>query len=124
MEGSSSQPFDHGQTAPGASKFLSNLPLMATPLYHRHLLQSGGLRVYICEHSTSPPEGLSSSATYKDYHSLTVERLRALLKERGLSPKGKKDELIARLKCVNESARELDRCSSNRCGLKREELEL
>ncbi|KHG15509.1 Succinyl-CoA ligase [ADP-forming] subunit beta [Gossypium arboreum] len=59
----------------------------------------------------------SSSRAEKDYHSLTVERLRALLKERGLSPKGKKacslvklswmpslDELIARLKCVNGSS--------------------
>ncbi|CAN6338249.1 unnamed protein product [Urochloa humidicola] len=30
--------------------------------------------------------------------SFTVEKLRSLLKERGLSPKGKKDELIARLR--------------------------
>ncbi|KAF9671697.1 hypothetical protein SADUNF_Sadunf12G0074500 [Salix dunnii] len=36
----------------------------------------------------------------KEYYSLTVERLRALLKERGLSPKGKKDELVARLRGV------------------------
>ncbi|MBA0801866.1 hypothetical protein Gohar_012205 [Gossypium harknessii] len=70
-------------------------------------------------------EGSSSRAAEKDYHSLTVERLRALLKERGLSSKGKKacslycirdafndpfyttavqDELIARLKCVNGSS--------------------
>ncbi|EOY22468.1 SAP domain-containing protein isoform 3 [Theobroma cacao] len=40
--------------------------------------------------SGSRPEGSSSRATEKDYHSLTVERLRALLKENGLSPKGKK----------------------------------
>ncbi|KAG8476967.1 hypothetical protein CXB51_031044 [Gossypium anomalum] len=57
---------------------------------------------------SSQPEGSSSRAAEKDYHSLTVERLRALLKERGLSPKGKKacslDELIARLKCVNGSS--------------------
>ncbi|KAB2015020.1 hypothetical protein ES319_D09G268500v1 [Gossypium barbadense] len=54
--------------------------------------------------NNSQSEGSSSSVAEKDYHSFTVERLRALLKERGLSPKGKKDELIARLKCVNESA--------------------
>lgn len=35
-------------------------------------------------------EGMNSCAAEKDFHSLTVERLRALLKERGLSPKGKK----------------------------------
>lgn len=34
--------------------------------------------------------GSSARASDKEYHSLTVERLRALLKERGLSPKGKK----------------------------------
>ncbi|KAB2019253.1 hypothetical protein E1A91_D08G287800v1 [Gossypium mustelinum] len=118
------------------------------------------MRVYICEHNTSPPEmqhiktdqqnilirslmlnnnkGGSSSKDVKaaaegprkraaekvmdssaspkkantknnsqsvgSSSSFTVERLRALLKERGHSPKGKKDELIARLRCVNESA--------------------
>jgi hypothetical protein len=35
-------------------------------------------------------EGSDSRTSDKDYYSLTVERLRALLKERGLSPKGKK----------------------------------
>ncbi|XWS51402.1 hypothetical protein CRYUN_Cryun12cG0173300 [Craigia yunnanensis] len=58
--------------------------------------------------SNSRQEGSSSRAAEKDYHSLTVERLRVLLKERGLSPKGKKDELIARLKCVNGSAQKLE----------------
>ncbi|KAH7549729.1 hypothetical protein ACOSP7_025351 [Xanthoceras sorbifolium] len=52
--------------------------------------------------STSRQEGSNSRATEKDFHSLTVERLRLLLKEKGLSPKGKKDELIARLKSVND----------------------
>ncbi|XVF08710.1 hypothetical protein REPUB_Repub07fG0027000 [Reevesia pubescens] len=58
--------------------------------------------------SSSRPEASSSHAAEKDYHSLTVERLRALLKERGLSPKGKKDELITRLKCINGSSQKLD----------------
>ncbi|XP_031272301.1 uncharacterized protein LOC116130731 [Pistacia vera] len=49
----------------------------------------------------SRQDGSNSRTAEKDYHSLTVERLRALLKERGLSPKGKKDELIARLKGAN-----------------------
>ncbi|XP_030531459.1 uncharacterized protein LOC115741611 [Rhodamnia argentea] len=49
----------------------------------------------------SRQEGSSSLLPDKDLHSLTVERLRAFLKERGLSPKGKKDELIARLKGAN-----------------------
>ncbi|XWS60279.1 hypothetical protein CRYUN_Cryun07bG0022800 [Craigia yunnanensis] len=57
--------------------------------------------------SSSRPEGSSSRAA-EDFHSLTVEKLRALLKERGLSPKGKKDELITRLKCVNGSAQKSD----------------
>ncbi|XVE56595.1 hypothetical protein DITRI_Ditri04bG0023700 [Diplodiscus trichospermus] len=173
MEGSSSQPFDHGQTPSGASKFLSNLPSrghLSSTVISSNL---GGMRVYICEHNTSPPEsqhiktnqqnilirslmlnnkkgdssskdgkaaaegprkraaervmdsrasakkantqqsssrpeGSSSRAAEKDYYSLTVEKLRALLKERGLSPKGKKDELIARLKCLNGAAQKSD----------------
>ncbi|KAH7858600.1 hypothetical protein Vadar_025793 [Vaccinium darrowii] len=46
----------------------------------------------------SPQEGSKSRVPEKDFRSLTVERLRALLKEKGLSPRGKKDELIARLR--------------------------
>ncbi|XP_010545952.1 PREDICTED: uncharacterized protein LOC104818187 [Tarenaya hassleriana] len=46
-------------------------------------------------------EGSSSRPGERDYHSLTVERLRALLKEKGLPAKGRKDELIARLKNAN-----------------------
>ncbi|XP_021847593.2 uncharacterized protein [Spinacia oleracea] len=42
--------------------------------------------------------GSSSRAADKKFQGLTVERLRALLKEKGLSPKGKKDELIERLR--------------------------
>ncbi|TYI53951.1 hypothetical protein E1A91_D11G042100v1 [Gossypium mustelinum] len=163
MEGSSSQLFDDDQKSSGASKFLFNLPSRGH-LYSTVVSSNlGGMRVYICEHNTSPPEsqhiktnqqnilirslmlndkngdssskdvkaaaegprkraaervmdsrasakkantqeGSSSRAAEKDYHSLTVERLRALLKERGLSSKGKKDELIARLKCVNGSS--------------------
>lgn len=48
--------------------------------------------------SSSRQEGSSSQASNRDYQRLTVERLRALLKARGLSLKGKKEELIARLK--------------------------
>ncbi|PKA47435.1 hypothetical protein AXF42_Ash020164 [Apostasia shenzhenica] len=43
-------------------------------------------------------EGTSSGSPESLYQTMTVERLRSLLKKRGLSPKGKKDELIARLK--------------------------
>ncbi|KAF5743696.1 hypothetical protein HS088_TW08G00282 [Tripterygium wilfordii] len=46
----------------------------------------------------SRQEGSNSRAPEKDFHSLTVERLRAILKERGLSTKGRKDELVARLR--------------------------
>ncbi|THU54205.1 hypothetical protein C4D60_Mb10t22590 [Musa balbisiana] len=48
--------------------------------------------------STSHRGSSSSELSEKKLQTMTVERLRALLKERGLSPKGKKDELIARLK--------------------------
>ncbi|XP_021905455.1 uncharacterized protein LOC110820314 isoform X1 [Carica papaya] len=50
---------------------------------------------------SSHQEGSNSGAAERDLQALTVERLRALLKEKGLSLKGKKDELIARLKSVN-----------------------
>ncbi|EYU43049.1 hypothetical protein ABFS82_04G124300 [Erythranthe guttata] len=41
---------------------------------------------------------LGSSEELKDLRRLTVERLRALLREKGLSVTGRKDDLIARLK--------------------------
>ncbi|RXH96024.1 hypothetical protein DVH24_008524 [Malus domestica] len=49
---------------------------------------------------TSSRQGGSSShaSSSRDFNGLTVERLRALLKAKRLSVKGKKDELIARLK--------------------------
>ncbi|KAI3919597.1 hypothetical protein MKX01_018420 [Papaver californicum] len=160
-----------------ASDYLTNLPsrgLLSSTVLSSNL---GGMRVYICEHDTSPPEdqviktnqtnilirslnlknqknnkpktpsvkdtksktenvkgkrvaertaegnapakranlsistgnpkpaegsrtrSTSSSSSSKDsYQTMTVERLRALLKERGLTVKGKKDELIARLR--------------------------
>lgn len=49
----------------------------------------------------SRQEGSSSRSGEKDFQSLTVEKLRALLKEKGLPTKGRKDELIARLKSAN-----------------------
>ncbi|XP_059657387.1 uncharacterized protein LOC132303948 [Cornus florida] len=49
-------------------------------------------------------EGSKSRGPDKDFQSLTVERLRALLREKGLSLKGKKDELIARLRGTNDQA--------------------
>ncbi|CAD5184612.1 unnamed protein product [Musa acuminata subsp. malaccensis] len=48
--------------------------------------------------SSASTSSCSSELSEKKLQTMTVERLRALLKERGLSPKGKKDELIARLK--------------------------
>lgn len=51
--------------------------------------------------NSSQQEGTKLHAPYKNFQSLTVERLRALLKEKGLSLRGKKDELIARLRSVN-----------------------
>ncbi|KAL3620211.1 hypothetical protein CASFOL_035123 [Castilleja foliolosa] len=46
-------------------------------------------------------QGGSSRLPDKDLQSFTVEKLRGFLKERGLSVKGKKDELIARLRGAN-----------------------
>ncbi|XP_013609418.1 PREDICTED: uncharacterized protein LOC106316097 isoform X2 [Brassica oleracea var. oleracea] len=158
MEASSSRSSESSEET--ASKFLSDLP-------SRGFLSStvvpsnpGSLRVYVCEHDTSPPEGQliktnqqnilirslllkkqkgdssskgtpedgpkkraankalddrssakrpatvsrqgsSSRSGENDLQSLTVEKLRALLKEKGLPTKGRKDELIARLKSAN-----------------------
>ncbi|KAF7838176.1 Ubiquitin ligase domain containing protein [Senna tora] len=159
MEASSSHPSDTNPSPSAASDFLSNLP--SRGLFSSTVVSSnpGGMRVYICDHETSPPEdqhiktnqqnilirsltlkkhkgdssskdgtessrkrtgekvvdgrdsakransqvntrqvGSNSQTSTKDLQSLTVERLRALLKAKGLSPKGRKDELIARLK--------------------------
>ncbi|KAG9446152.1 hypothetical protein H6P81_012280 [Aristolochia fimbriata] len=154
---------------PGASKYLVNLP--SRGLFSSTVISSnpGGMRVYVCDHDTSPPveqviktnqtnilirsltlkkqkadscakdlkvkiaadstrgkrsaerpvEGRTSSKRAnlsssnqregsstrlpEEFQNLTVERLRGLLKERGLSTKGKKDELIARLKDDSQS---------------------
>uniref|UniRef100_A0A1J3IZ70 SAP domain-containing protein n=2 Tax=Noccaea caerulescens TaxID=107243 RepID=A0A1J3IZ70_NOCCA len=51
--------------------------------------------------NVSRQEGSSSRAGERDFQSLTVEKLRAQLKEKGLPTKGRKDELIARLKNAN-----------------------
>ncbi|XP_048629736.1 uncharacterized protein LOC106415532 [Brassica napus] len=51
--------------------------------------------------NVSRQEGSSSGTGEKDFQSLIVEKLRALLKEKGLPTKGRKDELIARLKDAN-----------------------
>ncbi|XP_062203013.1 uncharacterized protein LOC133905275 [Phragmites australis] len=47
---------------------------------------------------SSAHEESSSGFSEQTLQSFTVEKLRSLLKERGLSPRGKKDELIARLR--------------------------
>ncbi|RDX67521.1 hypothetical protein CR513_53587, partial [Mucuna pruriens] len=134
----------------GASSFLANLP--SRGLFSSTVVSSnpGGMRVYVCDHDSSPPEaqhiktnqqnilirsltlkkqrgdssskdgsdgsrkrtaekvldrasakkannqintrqdGSNSQTTTRDFHNLTVERLRALLKAKGLSTKGKK----------------------------------
>ncbi|XP_020587009.1 uncharacterized protein LOC110029180 [Phalaenopsis equestris] len=48
--------------------------------------------------SNGGQEGSRSTFSERMLHTMTVERLRALLKDKGLSPKGKKDELISRLR--------------------------
>ncbi|KAL3512580.1 hypothetical protein ACH5RR_025297 [Cinchona calisaya] len=65
-------------------------------------LDSRAKRAMTSSQVASRQEGSKSRLPEKDLQSLTVERIRALLKERGLSLKGRKDELIARLKGTNE----------------------
>ncbi|KAJ6825776.1 uncharacterized protein M6B38_375405 [Iris pallida] len=48
--------------------------------------------------SSTHMEGSSSGFSEKTLQAMNVERLRGFLKERGLSPKGKKDELVSRLR--------------------------
>ncbi|KAJ6797681.1 Uncharacterized protein M6B38_215975 [Iris pallida] len=161
----SSPPTDR-TVAGRASGLLANLPsrgLLSSTVLSSNL---GGIRVYVCDHDTSPPEeqviktnttniliralqtnkqksdakdaaskhvkesnkgkrsagrslesrtsakrantagassstrvgGSSSGFSEETLQGMTVERLRGLLKERGLSNKGKKDELISRLR--------------------------
>ncbi|KAI9079462.1 hypothetical protein K1719_038544 [Acacia pycnantha] len=164
MEGSSSHSSDANPSPSAALEFLSNLP--SRGLFSSTVISSnpGGMRVYICDHDSCPPEdqyiktnqqnilirslmlnkhkgdscskegtessrkragekiidtrasakrmngqvnsrqegsNSQTSTRERDLQSLTVERLRALLKAKGLPPKGKKDELIARLKNAN-----------------------
>ncbi|XP_008677232.1 uncharacterized isoform X1 [Zea mays] len=157
----------------GAAKFLAGLPSRGNFSSGSAPSNLGGFRVYVCEHSTDPPEGQviktdstnilirhlqlnkqktegkdvdsrtvgennrgkskfsfyvtrsaarsldvnnsakkanlgtsSGSSAYEEIsgfsqhtlQSFTVERLRALLRQSGRSTKGKKDELIARLR--------------------------
>ncbi|CAM0957715.1 unnamed protein product [Alopecurus aequalis] len=150
----------------GAAKFLAGLPSRGNFSASSISSNLGGLRVYVCEHDTDPPEGqlietdttnilirhlqlkkkeseakdagsrtpgesskgkrsaarsldvqnsskrpnvgsssgLPSSEeaisgfSQHTLQSFTVERLRALLRQRGLTTKGKKDELITRLR--------------------------
>uniref|UniRef100_A0A7N0VBJ2 DET1- and DDB1-associated protein 1 n=1 Tax=Kalanchoe fedtschenkoi TaxID=63787 RepID=A0A7N0VBJ2_KALFE len=63
-------------------------------------------RAVTSSQSSTRHEALNSGAPIKEYHNLTVERLRALLKERSLSVKGKKVCFIeylnfVRVKCFN-----------------------
>ncbi|CAN4087967.1 unnamed protein product [Withania somnifera] len=168
MENASSSVLPNNGTASGAAQYLGGLP--SRGLFSSTVISSapGGMRIYVCDHETSPPEdqliktnqqnilirslmlkkqrgdssskdgkGISSNdngrkraaekaldsrtSTKKaatsiqvastqetsktrtpDIHNMTVERLRALLKEKGLSLRGRKDELIARLKGTHD----------------------
>ncbi|KAK4752996.1 hypothetical protein SAY87_021794 [Trapa incisa] len=62
------------------------------------LLDNGGSAKRPSSHASSRQDGSNANIADQDLHILTVERLRALLRERGLSQRGKKDELITRLK--------------------------
>ncbi|XP_051147496.1 uncharacterized protein LOC127262735 [Andrographis paniculata] len=62
----------------------------------KSLEKAGKKAMSSTNHGTS--QGGSSIAPDRDLQNLTVDRLRALLKERGLSVRGRKDELIARLR--------------------------
>ncbi|CAI9787350.1 unnamed protein product [Fraxinus pennsylvanica] len=159
---SGSQPSNSKDGSGGASEFLVGLP--SRGLLSSTIVSSnpGGMRVYVCDHDTSPPDDqliktnemniLIRSLMLKNQNScskdgkgiaenqglrkrtaerpldgnaskramlstelqvgsqtrepdslrfLTVERLRALLREKGLPVRGKKDELITRLRAVN-----------------------
>ncbi|XP_070053510.1 protein LOWER TEMPERATURE 1 [Nicotiana tomentosiformis] len=161
----SSLPLNKATTS-GAAKYLADLPSRGLFSSTTTVVSStpGGMRVYVCDHETSPPEeqliktnqqnilirslmlknqrgdysskdgkGISSNdngrkraaekaldsrtsskkattsnqvascqetskARTPGIQNMTVERLRILLKEKGLSLRGRKDELIARLK--------------------------
>ncbi|KAL4192470.1 hypothetical protein AMTRI_Chr06g172160 [Amborella trichopoda] len=64
--------------------------------------------------SSSRKEG-SINYSEREIQNLTVERLRYLLKERNLPTKGKKEELVARLKNDQEESSKLisDNCDEN-----------
>ncbi|RWW10181.1 hypothetical protein GW17_00026284 [Ensete ventricosum] len=85
------QPSGADRTARGASKYLAGLP--SRGLFSSAVLSSNPVLV-ICRVAC----GFTCVIMRPRHQMMTVEMLRALLKERGLSPKGKKDELIARLK--------------------------
>ncbi|KAM0852094.1 hypothetical protein ACQ4PT_051994 [Festuca glaucescens] len=159
-------PSPHKARERGAAKFLAGLPSRGNFSSSSISSNLGGLRVYVCEHDTDPPEGqvietdttnilirhlqlkkkeseakdtgsrtpgesskgkrsaarsldvqnsskkpnLGSSSglpssvkaisgfSQHTLQSFTVERLRALLRQRGFTTKGKKDELITRLR--------------------------
>ncbi|CAA6667886.1 unnamed protein product [Spirodela intermedia] len=62
-------------------------------------VRSSVKKANIASGSSSPgQEDSKAFPTDKELQAFTVEKLRTLLKERGLSVKGKKDELISRLK--------------------------
>ncbi|KAI5417267.1 uncharacterized protein LOC127074057 [Lathyrus oleraceus] len=138
----------------GASQFLANLPSRGTFTSPSIFSHQGGMRVYVCDHETTPPEGQhiktnqqniliralklknvsdnskkrtaekalgasakkpnnqtnsqlegsNSQTSNRNFQSLTVERLRALLRAKSLPTKGKKEELITRLKDADGSA--------------------
>ncbi|XP_059302910.1 uncharacterized protein LOC132055225 [Lycium ferocissimum] len=163
MEDNNSSSSTNATTSSGAAKYLTGLP--SRGLFSSTVPSStpGGMRIYVCDHETSPPEDQliktnqqnilirslmlkkqsskdgkaissndngrkrsaekaldsraatkkattsnqvassqeSSKARTPDIQNMTVERLRVLLKEKGLSLRGRKDELIARLKATH-----------------------
>ncbi|KAF6161453.1 hypothetical protein GIB67_009332 [Kingdonia uniflora] len=60
--------------------------------------RQGSLPSFELRPSSTAGEGSSSHTSEMNFKSLTVEKLRAILKERALPTRGKKDELIARLR--------------------------
>ncbi|KEH31723.1 Det1 complexing ubiquitin ligase [Medicago truncatula] len=54
--------------------------------------------------TTPQQEGSNGQTSSRNFQSLTVERLRALLRAKGLPTKGKKEELITRLKDADGQA--------------------
>ncbi|KAH7667063.1 DET1- and DDB1-associated protein 1 N-terminal [Dioscorea alata] len=106
-ESSPSPPSPSPNSSPrGAVKQLVGLP--SRGLFSSTILSSnlGEMRVYVCDHNTAPPEEqvIKTNGMNILIKALQINKEKIYLMERGLSIKGKKDELIARMKNKDKDA--------------------